>query len=470
MKKRCHPDIFLLAFAQAYYARVGDTALGQINIFSPKVSFPYPCDAVAFSDNFGTMYFTKQSEKDKKEKIFRAEAFLIADRRQEWTIDPSPLEFCKEGSVYTHPAVSVDGSIMIISSDIQESAGGMDLFISRNENMRWSAPVNLGKVINTSGNEIFPSLDRKNNLFFSSNGLPGCEGYDIFICKYNGKGWNAPVRMTKYINSKSDDIAFTIDNISGNSAFFTSRLISKRVNTQLYRISPNKKFPVTRNGDLSALLYDMSVAELDSTEIKAAEKRMEAERIKADSIEKARTEAERFRAAKARTDSLAAAKLNAQKLQADKVKAAKMKADSIATAKLNAQKFEAERIKAAKMKSDSIAAAKLLTQRTEAERTKALKARNDSLLAANKKASDMLAAERAKAAKARNDSILAAKKEAERIDAERIRIAQAEADRLMAAKKESEKLEAMKIKAERLRLDSLEAFVLRRTEKPIPTL
>ncbi|MBK6986068.1 MAG: PD40 domain-containing protein [Bacteroidetes bacterium] len=44
----------------------------------------------------------------------------------------------------------------------------------------WDKPVNLGFDINTSGDEVFPSIRKDGTLYFSSNGLPGFGDLDIF--------------------------------------------------------------------------------------------------------------------------------------------------------------------------------------------------------------------------------------------------------------------------------------------------
>jgi hypothetical protein len=236
------------------------------------------------------MYYTKTVGKEPREKIFRAENFIIGEHRQMWTFDPDPLEFCREESIYSHPALSVDGSFMIFASDMKGSAGGMDLFITRNKEMRWSEPESLGKIFNTKGNEIFPVLDRNNNLFFSSNAKKGAEGYDIFICKFNGKEWDFPLKLTNLINTKNDEFAFTIDRLTGNSAFYTSRKSSGNASLQLYRISPKKNLKSDGKEDLTDILWDMSSSNLDSAEIKLMLKQLDAEKMRADSLEEAKIE------------------------------------------------------------------------------------------------------------------------------------------------------------------------------------
>ena len=56
-------------------------------------------------------------------------------RQNEWVIDSSPLNFCKDNNIYTHPALSEDGQFMIFSSDMAGSAGGLDLFVTQRKTM-----------------------------------------------------------------------------------------------------------------------------------------------------------------------------------------------------------------------------------------------------------------------------------------------------------------------------------------------
>jgi hypothetical protein len=126
--------------------------------------------------------------------------------------------------------------MMIFASDRMGSEGGMDLFLSRKTGDKWSAPENLGKDINTAGNEFFPFLDSENNLFFSSDRLPGHGGYDIFTCKFNGVNWDKPINLSDRINTNGDDIAFTINKMDGKTAFFTRRQKSSKDDMQLFRV------------------------------------------------------------------------------------------------------------------------------------------------------------------------------------------------------------------------------------------
>jgi hypothetical protein len=222
---------------EAYTAIVKDTSLGMHQLFSPTTSFSYPCEAVSFSSDFKTMYFTKIPKKEKKEKIYHAVIKLNEKKESGWVADENPLEFCTGNYIYTHPALSRDGKIMIFTSDRDGTRGGTDLFIVRYENDKWSKPENLGNSVNTIRYECFPYLDQDNNLFFSSDGLAGYGGYDIFTCRFNGETWEKPINLSHRINTENDDIAFVIDKTDGKSAFYTTRKKTGNGAMQLYKVT-----------------------------------------------------------------------------------------------------------------------------------------------------------------------------------------------------------------------------------------
>jgi hypothetical protein len=246
---------------QAYYAPIKNSELADPEVFSPSFSFHYPCDAISFSNDFNTMYFTKRGVNDNSEKIYQSTYFSGGINREGWLDSPKPMDFCTGNSAYTHPAISTDGKIIIFASDKTGSLGGMDLFITRKEGEKWSAPENLGKSINTKTNELFPFLDSENNLFFSSDGHPGLGGYDIYMCKFNGKIWEKPVNLTKQINSSNDDVAFTLNRKNGKLAFYTTIEKTKKRKIQLYKVTLNNQFALNSLLNIPDVLYTMAISD-----------------------------------------------------------------------------------------------------------------------------------------------------------------------------------------------------------------
>jgi hypothetical protein len=72
---------------------------------------------------------------------------------------PAPVEELADESFGAHPTVSKDGLTLIFASNREGGSGGIDLWITRKQNDgKWSQPLNLGESINSTGNEITPFL------------------------------------------------------------------------------------------------------------------------------------------------------------------------------------------------------------------------------------------------------------------------------------------------------------------------
>jgi len=236
--------------AVSYFATVKDTVPEQFRLFAPELSFTFPTDATTFSKNYDTIYYTRIPTKGRKEQIFKA---IYSGSK--WIGENAPLNFCNEEYIFSHPALSSEGTFIIFSSDMPGTLGGLDLFVSRKVDDGWGEPVNLGQQLNTTGNELYASLDKENNLYYSSDGLPGEGGYDIFICRFNGNGWEAPQNISSDINSKHDEIAFSLNRMDGNSAFYTSRLRTGKRTVQLCWVTMDPE--VKDQGNLMALLLSV---------------------------------------------------------------------------------------------------------------------------------------------------------------------------------------------------------------------
>jgi len=306
---------------ESYYASLRDSVLGRPRLFSSTYSFPFPSEGLTFNNDFSIVYYSKLSKEDARVKIYRAKS--LPDRNNSgWTMDISPLAFCNNSN-YTHPTLSSDGTIMIFSSDMPGSIGGMDLFITRSENGRWTAPQNLGNTVNSTGNELSPSLDSEKNLFFSSDGLPGFGGYDIFICRFNGTGWEIPLNLSNVINTNKDEVAFTVNRNGEKSGFFTTRERSGIRRTQLFRINLNKRYYPDNFTTLPAALYSIAITEFNIT----APKRSEAEHIDTERLEAERLETERLYIERLEAERLEVEKrLEAERLKAETIEDEKQKA------------------------------------------------------------------------------------------------------------------------------------------------
>ena len=162
------------------------------------------------------MYITRNTTPN---PLGESELDILIARHNEgkWEKALATLPLKLKGYSIAHPAISPDGQRLYFASDMPGGYGGMDIYYSERRGGFLSQPVNLGPDINTPGNEVFPYIDKDGRLFFSSDGLPGLGGLDIFIAVPAGDGFSKPHNVGPGINSPFDDftIVFNEDNESG---------------------------------------------------------------------------------------------------------------------------------------------------------------------------------------------------------------------------------------------------------------
>lgn len=119
------------------------------------------------------------------------------------------LQPCAPDSVnLTHPAYDPARERLYFSSDMPGGEGGYDIWYIEVDSVGggWSDPVNAGSDVNSEGDEIFPSVRSDGRLYFSSDGIAGMGGMDIFRAERNGIGGFEAVKNLGYpINSEGND-------------------------------------------------------------------------------------------------------------------------------------------------------------------------------------------------------------------------------------------------------------------------
>jgi flagellar motor protein MotB len=124
----------------------------------------------------------------------------------------------------SQPSISADGKTLFFSSSRPGGFGGKDIWLSRlNENNKWIEPVNLGKTINTEGDEMSPFIhfDGK-TLYFASDGRVGMGGFDLYMTRLNSDStWTEPKNLGYPINTFNDEMGLSIES-GGQKAFFSS--------------------------------------------------------------------------------------------------------------------------------------------------------------------------------------------------------------------------------------------------------
>lgn len=193
-----------------------------VSSFAPSMRTIYYDGPATFNDS-GTICIVSQNiVTDRKFRRFSSDInrlglneFHLVDN--EWQFFRS-LPFNDTSYNCTHPFLSPDGKSLYFSSDRSGGFGGFDIWKSQLVDGEWSTPFHLGKHINTSANEVFPTLV-DNELYFSSDrGAFG--GLDIYTFdSVMGTLQALPVP----INSSADDFGIVSNNRLKNGYFSSNR-------------------------------------------------------------------------------------------------------------------------------------------------------------------------------------------------------------------------------------------------------
>ncbi|MCX7728909.1 MAG: hypothetical protein N2203_05495 [Bacteroidia bacterium] len=139
----------------------------------------------------------------------------------------------------THASLSPDGNTLYFVSDRPGGIGGRDIYrVVRLPNGKWSKAVNIGYPINTPYDEdgVFMHPDGK-TLFFSSNGHTSMGGFDIFYSIRDEEGkFSEPINLGYPINTTDDDL-FYITSADGKRAYYSSVQENGKGDKDIYMIT-----------------------------------------------------------------------------------------------------------------------------------------------------------------------------------------------------------------------------------------
>jgi outer membrane protein OmpA-like peptidoglycan-associated protein/Tol biopolymer transport system component len=198
-------------YTDLYYAeRKSDGTFGKRVSLKGKVNGKYNDGTATFNVLGNKMIFTRNSLNGRNaQDSILLKLYSAGLEGDQWT-NVTELPFNSDDWSTCHPTLSNDGTLLIFASNRDGAMNGsMDLYASRFENGDWSEPVNLGPDVNTNGNEIFPFIDEKGNLFYATNGRGGNGQLDIFAAQADDNGkWKTVGNIGTPFNSSDDEVAF----------------------------------------------------------------------------------------------------------------------------------------------------------------------------------------------------------------------------------------------------------------------
>ncbi len=127
------------------------------------------------------------------------------------------------GHPFSRAVYAGDGDREIYFS-ARDEGGSRNLMCTAFNDSLWTAPSLLNEHLTSSGDEIYPMLspDGK-SLYFSSSGLYGMGGYDIYVSSWDDESgdWGVPVNLGFPYSSPYDDFLF-VNTDDGRYTVFAS--------------------------------------------------------------------------------------------------------------------------------------------------------------------------------------------------------------------------------------------------------
>lgn len=236
-------------------------------LFSKNLSSRLFEGPATFSHDGKTVYYTRNIEGsyDRKEQPVMTFGIFISELvNGEWT-RPVAFQFNSNNSNTGYPCLSEDGLTMMFCSDDSSGYGGFDIYRTRFENGRWTEPENLGEVVNTTGNEVFPFIHESGRVYFSSRGHNDRGDLDIYYTREASDGWIQPVPLQEPFNTGSDDYGIILNQSMDTAFFVTDRLSTPDIFMASLTIPVFSDCSEQEENNYCYIFYESNNSEMDTT-------------------------------------------------------------------------------------------------------------------------------------------------------------------------------------------------------------
>lgn len=226
--------------------------------FAQTLNTKYHEGPVTFTKDGAKVFFTRNNYnkgkyRESSDGVNKLKLYVAGERKGDWG-EAQELPFNSDEFSTGHPALSPNDQLLYFASDRPGGFGGTDLYVSRLTDGKWSEPVNLGKDINTKGNEMFPFIDDRGNLYFSSDGHPGLGDLDIFYAQMiDGTAVKFVQNLGEPLNSSKDDFGIATDG-ARMLGYFSSNRARGGTDDDIYRF--RREGPLYACRELTLNVFD----------------------------------------------------------------------------------------------------------------------------------------------------------------------------------------------------------------------
>lgn len=214
-----------------------DNSLMEMKPYHKKINSEFHEGPMSYDLQRNVMFFTRSHREKRNRKGVEVDTFYLRIFTADLNLsNPSaePININIDNYSVCHPTLSQNGQMMIFSSNQPGGHGKMDLYAAYLDGSTWTSITNLGALVNSSDNEVFPNLINDSLLVFASSRPNGVGGLDMYVSKLENGMWSAPELLPKPFNTAFDDLGLIVrENL--RSGYFASNRQGGKGNDDIYR-------------------------------------------------------------------------------------------------------------------------------------------------------------------------------------------------------------------------------------------
>ncbi|UCD62451.1 MAG: PD40 domain-containing protein [Flavobacteriaceae bacterium] len=105
------------------------------------------------------------------------------------------------------PFFTVDGTKLFFASnrpmDKDSTRSDYNIWYVEQENGKWNTPIPLDTLVNSPGDEFYPSVSSNGNLYFTATRTDGIGREDIYLSTFSKGKHNSPVPLDSTVNTRA---------------------------------------------------------------------------------------------------------------------------------------------------------------------------------------------------------------------------------------------------------------------------
>lgn len=220
--------IYKLKLAENYEQTGGDPQPFSSALFLEGVNEAN----VTFTKDGKTVVFARGNT-GKKKGAADVDLYMSRFVNGQW-VEPRLIPVSDSASWDGSPAFSRDGRTLYFCSNRPGGVGGLDIYrANMDASGRFSRPVNMGKDVNTPGDEMFPYVGPDSKLYFASDGHPGLGKLDVFVAT-RSQGVITIENVGPPINTRFDDFGMVFADDEMRFGFFSSNRTGGKGDDDIY--------------------------------------------------------------------------------------------------------------------------------------------------------------------------------------------------------------------------------------------